>query len=144
MEVLLRLPNRPTIANTKESATMLKSETQRIFNWLFWKMAFNPSWEQSRRVLLTVGRRVLDLNVSMGFGAEASHWEPPVYDQTTPIEPHLKNLLSSDEDLADQAILWIEREGFSSDNPSFAILHQLRFMHSSCFRRMDQPFSRSV
>jgi len=43
------------------------------------------------------------------IGAEPSHWEPSVYDQASPISPHVeRDDYHLAEDLADQAIAWIE------------------------------------
>ena len=55
------------------------------------------------------------------IGAEASHWEPAAYDQTTPISPHINRPgYHLTEDLADQAINWMERHRVSApDRPWF-------------------------
>ena len=55
------------------------------------------------------------------IGAEASHWEPAAYDQTTPISPHEGRAdYHLSEDLADQAITWIQRHrGSAPDRPFF-------------------------
>ena len=55
------------------------------------------------------------------IGAEASQYEPPVYDQTTPISPHLDRPdYHLTEDLADRAIEWIQRQKASTpDRPFF-------------------------
>jgi arylsulfatase len=54
------------------------------------------------------------------IGAESSQWEPPVYDQTTAISPHVgKENYHLTEDLADQAITWIQRQKASTPNRPF-------------------------
>ena len=54
------------------------------------------------------------------IGAEASHWEPPVYDQTTPVEPHLnQESYHLTEDLADKAIEWIAKHKVSAPDKTF-------------------------
>lgn len=55
------------------------------------------------------------------MNAESSQYEPPVYDQTTPVEPYVgKDGYHLTEDLADQAISWIERcKATSPDRPFF-------------------------
>lgn len=60
------------------------------------------------------------------IGAEASMWEPAVYDQTTPVEPHLGpdgvpvDGYHLTEDLADQAIRWIRQQKTAApDRPFF-------------------------
>ena len=55
------------------------------------------------------------------IGAEPSHWEPAVYDQTTPVEPHLGRAdYHLTEDLAEKAIEWIAKQQVSApDKPFF-------------------------
>ena len=55
------------------------------------------------------------------IGAEASMWEPAVYDQTSPVEPHLgRPDYHLTEDLADQAIRWIrQQKAAAPDRPFF-------------------------
>ena len=107
----------------KESATM--AEILKLNGYstgCFGKWHLTPSWEQSPAGPFDRWPTGLGFERFYGIlGAEASHWEPPVYDQTTPIEPHLKNPdYHLTEDLADQAILWIERQKASApDKPFF-------------------------
>ncbi|MEY2610175.1 MAG: hypothetical protein RLZZ128_824, partial [Actinomycetota bacterium] len=58
------------------------------------------------------------------LGAESSQYEPPVYDQTTPVSPHLgRDDYHLTEDLVDQAITWVDRVRASSpDKPFFCYL----------------------
>jgi arylsulfatase len=54
------------------------------------------------------------------LGAESSQYEPPVYDQTTPVSPHLgRENYHLTEDLVDQAINWIDRVSVSSPGKPF-------------------------
>ena len=107
----------------RESATM--AEILKLNGYstgCFGKWHLTPSWEQSPAGPFDRWPTGLGFERFYGIlGAEASHWEPPVYDQTTPIEPHLKNPgYHLTEDLADQAILWIERQKASApDKPFF-------------------------
>ena len=88
----------------------------------FGKWHLTPSWE------MTPAGPFDRWPTSMGFdrfygivGAEASHWEPAAYDQTTPVEPHVgRDDYHLSEDLADQAITWIQRQRASApDRPFF-------------------------
>lgn len=88
----------------------------------FGKWHLTPSWE------MTPAGPFDRWPTNMGFdrfygivGAEASHWEPAAYDQTTPVEPHVgRDDYHLSEDLADQAITWIERQRVSApDRPFF-------------------------
>jgi arylsulfatase A-like enzyme len=57
-----------------------------------------------------------------GFlGGEASQWEPALYDQTTPVEPHVgRDDYHLTEDLADKAIEWMRQQKVSApDKPFF-------------------------
>ena len=54
------------------------------------------------------------------LGAESSQYEPPVYDQTTPVSPHLgRENYHLTEDLVDQTINWIDRVSVSSPGKPF-------------------------
>ena len=89
----------------------------------FGKWHLTPSWE------LGPAGPFDRWPTGMGFerfygilGGEASHWEPAVYDQTTPVQPHLgrQGQYHLSEDLADQAIAWIRRQRVSApDRPFF-------------------------
>ncbi|MBT5701526.1 MAG: arylsulfatase [Gammaproteobacteria bacterium] len=88
----------------------------------FGKWHLTPSWEQSPAGPFDRWPTGMGFERFYGIiGAEASHWEPPVYDQTTPIEPHLeKKDYHLTEDLADKAIEWIARQKVSApDKPFF-------------------------
>ena len=107
----------------KESATLAEILKQNGYSTgCFGKWHLTPSWEQSPSGPFDRWPTGMGFERFYGIlGAEASHWEPPVYDQTTPIEPHLdKPGYHLTEDLADQAILWLERQKASSpDRPFF-------------------------
>ena len=88
----------------------------------FGKWHLTPSWEQSPAGPFDRWPTGMGFERFYGIiGAEASHWEPPVYDQTTPIQPHLgKPDYHLTQDLADQAINWIEKQkGSAPDKPFF-------------------------
>jgi arylsulfatase len=107
----------------REAATV--AEVLRLSGYstaCFGKWHLTPAWEQSPAG--PFGR----WPTGMGFdrfygiiGAEASQYEPPVYDQTTPISPHLDRPdYHLTEDLADRAIEWIQRQKASTpDRPFF-------------------------
>jgi len=88
----------------------------------FGKWHLTPSWEQSPAGPFDRWPTGLGFDRFYGIiGAEASHWEPAVYDQTTPISPAVDRPdYHLTEDLADQAIMWIERQHASRpDRPFF-------------------------
>jgi arylsulfatase len=88
----------------------------------FGKWHLTPSWEQNPAGPFDRWPTGLGFERFYGIvGAEASHWEPPVYDQTTPVEPHLnRDDYHLTEDLADKAIEWIARQKVSApDKPFF-------------------------
>ena len=87
----------------------------------FGKWHLTPSWEQSPAGPFDRWPTGMGFDRFYGIiGAEASHWEPAVYDQTTPIEPHLgRDDYHLTEDLADQAITWIQRQQVSAPHRPF-------------------------
>ena len=88
----------------------------------FGKWHLTPSWEQSPAGPFDRWPTGLGFDRFYGImGAESSQYEPPVYDQTTPISPHLDNAdYHLTEDLADQTINWMHRQKASSpDKPFF-------------------------
>ena len=87
----------------------------------FGKWHLTPSWEQSPAGPFDRWPTGMGFDRFYGIiGAEASHWEPAVYDQTTPIEPHLgRDDYHLPEDLADQAITWVQRQQASAPHRPF-------------------------
>jgi arylsulfatase len=87
----------------------------------FGKWHLAPSWEQSPAGPFDRWPTGLGFDRFYGImGAESSQWEPPVYDQTTPIAPHVgKPGYHLTEDLADQAITWMQRQHASTPNRPF-------------------------
>ena len=87
----------------------------------FGKWHLAPSWEQSPAGPFDRWPTGLGFDRFYGImGAESSQWEPPVYDQTTPIAPHIgKPGYHLTEDLADQAITWMQRQHASTPNRPF-------------------------
>ncbi len=88
----------------------------------FGKWHLTPSWEQGPAGPFDRWPTGMGFDRYYGtIGAEASHWEPAVYDQTTPVEPHLgRDDYHLTEDLADKAIEWIRRQQASApDRPFF-------------------------
>ncbi len=91
----------------------------------FGKWHLTPSWEQSPAGPFNRWPTGMGFDRFYGIiGAEASQWEPPVYDQTTPVSPHVgKPGYHLSEDLAEHAIEWIQRQHASSpDRPFFCYL----------------------
>ena len=88
----------------------------------FGKWHLTPSWEQSPAGPFDRWPTGMGFDRFYGImGAESSQYEPPVYDQTTPIAPHIGKLdYHLTEDLADQTISWMQRQKASSpDKPFF-------------------------
>ncbi len=87
----------------------------------FGKWHLTPSWEQSPAGPFDRWPTGLGFDRFYGImGAESSQYEPPVYDQTTPISPHLDNPdYHLTQDLADQTINWMHRQKASSPNKPF-------------------------
>ena len=88
----------------------------------FGKWHLTPSWEQSPAGPFDRWPTGMGFDRFYGIiGAEASQWEPAVYDQTTPISPHVDQPgYHLTEDLADRAIEWLQRQGASApDRPWF-------------------------
>lgn len=87
----------------------------------FGKWHLTPSWEQSPAGPFDRWPTGLGFDRFYGImGAESSQYEPPVYDQTTPIAPHVgKPDYHLTQDLADQAIIWMQRQKASSPNKPF-------------------------
>ena len=88
----------------------------------FGKWHLTPSWEQGPAGPYDRWPTGMGFDRFYGIiGAEASHWEPAAYDQTTPISPHINRPgYHLTEDLADQAINWMERHRVSApDRPWF-------------------------
>ncbi len=106
-----------------EAATV--AQVLRAHGWAtgaFGKWHLTPSWEQSPAGPFDRWPTGLGFDRYYGtIGAEASHWEPAVYDQTTPIEPYVgRDDYHLTEDLADQAITWIRRHRATApDRPFF-------------------------
>ena len=106
-----------------ESATIAEILKQNGYSTgCFGKWHLTPSWEQSPAGPFDRWPTGMGFERFYGIiGAEASHWEPPVYDQTSPVEPHRNNLdYHLTEDLAAKAIEWIARQQVSApDKPFF-------------------------
>ena len=88
----------------------------------FGKWHLTPAWEQSPAGPFDRWPTGQGFDRFYGIlGAEASHYEPPVYDQTTPVQPHVgRDDYHLTEDLADKAIEWIRRQKASApDRPFF-------------------------
>ncbi|GBL21136.1 uncharacterized sulfatase PB10D8.02c [Acidimicrobiaceae bacterium] len=87
----------------------------------FGKWHLTPSWEQSPAGPFDRWPTGLGFDRFYGImGAESSQYEPPVYDQTTPVSPHVgKPDYHLTQDLADQTITWMQRQKASSPNKPF-------------------------
>jgi arylsulfatase len=99
---------------------------------VFGKWHLAPSWEQSPAGPFDRWPTGLGFDKFYGIiGAESSQWEPPVYDQTTPISPHVGNPgYHLTEDLADQTIAWIERQQVSRPNQPFFTYFSTPALHA--------------
>ena len=90
----------------------------------FGKWHLTPSWEQGPAGPFDRWPTGLGFDRFYGIiGAEASQWEPAVYDQTTPISPHVgRPGYHLTEDLADRAIDWLENQSATlPDRPWFCL-----------------------
>jgi len=90
---------------------------------LFGKAHFTPTWEIGPAGPFDRWPTGLGFERFYGFlGGDVSQYEPALYDQTTPIEPHLgRDDYHLSEDLADKAIEWIRLQKTSApDKPFFA------------------------
>ncbi len=87
----------------------------------FGKWHLTPSWEQGPAGPFDRWPTGMGFDRFYGIiGAEASQYEPAVYDQITPISPHVgRDDYHLSEDLADQALTWIERHRASSPHRPF-------------------------
>ncbi|MEY4339890.1 MAG: hypothetical protein RLZ14_1740, partial [Actinomycetota bacterium] len=88
----------------------------------FGKWHLTPLWEQGPAGPYDRWPTGMGFDRFYGIlGAESSQWEPAVYDQTTPIAPHDgRDDYHLSEDLADQAITWIQRHhAVAPDRPFF-------------------------
>ena len=87
----------------------------------FGKWHLAPGWEQGPAGPFDRWPTGLGFDRFYGvLGAEASQFEPPVYDQTTPIAPYVgRDDYHLTEDLADRAIEWIERVTASAPGKPF-------------------------
>ncbi len=107
----------------REAATVAEILRQNGYSTsCFGKWHLTPSWEQSPAGPFDRWPTSMGFDRFYGIiGAEASQWEPAAYDQTTPIEPHVgRDDYHLSEDLADQAITWIQRQKASApDRPFF-------------------------
>ena len=107
----------------RETATIAEILRQSGYSTsCFGKWHLTPSWEQNPAGPFDRWPTGMGFERFYGIlGAEASHWEPPVYDQTTPIEPYVgREDYHLSEDLADKAIEWIHRQRVSApDRPFF-------------------------
>ena len=89
----------------------------------FGKWHVTPTWEQGPTGPFDRWPTGLGFERFYGFmSAEASQWEPPVYDQTTPVMPYVDRPdYHLTEDLADKAIEWITLQRTTRpDDPFFA------------------------
>ncbi len=65
------------------------------------------------------------------LGAESSQWEPAVYDQTTPVQPHLdRDDYHLTEDLAEHAIEWIQQCNATAPGKPFFCYFSTAAMHA--------------
>jgi arylsulfatase A-like enzyme len=92
---------------------------------MFGKAHVTPIWESSAAGPFDRWPTGLGFERFYGFlGGEASQWEPALFDQTTPIEPHVgRTDYHLSEDLADRTIEWLRQlQGVAPGKPFFAYL----------------------
>ena len=90
---------------------------------LFGKGHVTPMWETSPAGPFDRWPTGMGFERFYGFlGGEASQWEPALYDQTTPVEPHVgRDDYHLTEDLADKAIEWIRLQKTSAPEKPFFV-----------------------
>ena len=98
----------------------------------FGKWHLAPSWEQGPTGPFDRWPIGLGFDRFYGIlGAEASQWEPAVYDQTTPISPHVGNPnYHLTEDLADKAIEWMQQQRATAPNRPFLCYFSTPAVHA--------------
>ena len=92
---------------------------------MFGKAHVTPMWETSPAGPFDRWPTGLGFERFYGFlGGEASQWEPALYDQTTPVEPHVgRDDYHLTEDLADRTIEWMRQQKAAA--PGQAVLRLL-------------------
>lgn len=90
---------------------------------MFGKGHFTPMWETSPAGPFDRWPTGLGFDRFYGFlGGEASQWEPALYDQTTPVEPHVgRDDYHLTEDLADKTISWIHQQRQAAPDVPFFV-----------------------
>ncbi|MFM8861707.1 MAG: sulfatase-like hydrolase/transferase, partial [Acidimicrobiia bacterium] len=98
----------------------------------FGKWHLAPGWEQGPSGPFDRWPTGMGFDRFYGIiGAEASQYEPPVYDQTTPISPHLDRPgYHLTEDLADRAIEWIQRQRATTPERPFFCFFSTPAVHA--------------
>ena len=82
-----------------------------------------PDWQSSAAGPFDLWPTGLGFEYFYGFiGGDMNQWEPSVYENTVPIEPHIgRKDYHFDADMADRAIQWIEQQhSIAPDKPFFA------------------------
>jgi arylsulfatase A-like enzyme len=82
-----------------------------------------PDWQSSAAGPFDLWPTGLGFEYFYGFiGGDMNQWEPSVYENTVPIEPHIgRKDYHFDADIADQAVHWIEQQqSLAPDKPFFA------------------------
>jgi arylsulfatase A-like enzyme len=96
------------------------------------KAHVTPMWETSPAGPFDRWPTGLGFDHFYGFmGAESSQWEPGLYAQTTPIEPHVgRDDYHLTEDLADQAIGWMRQQRAAAPDLPFFLYFSPGATHS--------------
>jgi len=90
---------------------------------LFGKAHFTPMWELGPAGPFDRWPTGVGFERFYGFlGGAVSQWEPALYDQTTPISPHIgRDAYHLTEDLADKAIAWMRRQKAGAPRKPFFV-----------------------
>jgi arylsulfatase A-like enzyme len=117
----------------RSTATM--AEVLRLSGYttaMFGKAHVTPMWETSPAGPYDRWPTGLGFDRFYGFlGAESSHWEPALYDQTTPVEPHVgRDDYHLTEDLAEQAVAWIRQQHVGAPEIPFFLYFSPGATHS--------------
>ncbi len=99
---------------------------------LFGKAHFTPTWEIGPAGPFDRWPTGLGFERFYGFlGGDTSQYEPALYDQTTPVEPHLgRDDYHLSEDLADKAIDWVRLQKTSAPDKPFFVYFAPGATHS--------------
>jgi arylsulfatase A-like enzyme len=112
----------------------------------FGKGHVTPMWETSPAGPFDRWPTGMGFERFYGFlGGEASQWEPALYDQTTPVEPHVgRDDYHLTEDLADRSIEWLRQQKVAAPDKPFFVYFSPGATHAPhhVWPEWSEPFRR--